>query len=464
MKKSLFLSLVLLLTLPSKAQDISGPWYGILKVQGLQLRLAFHLTKTDTGYTATMDSPDQGVRGIPVTTVNYRDSTLEIRIDHAKILYEAKLNKDNIFKGTFNQSVMKLPLDLSRQKPEKQGPERPQEPKPPFPYYTEEVAFVNERDSITLAGTLSMPAKGGRYPAVILISGSGPQNRDEEISGHKPFLVIADHLTKNGIAVLRFDDRGTGKSTGNHGIATTKDFATDVESALNYLNTRKEIDGKKIGLIGHSEGGLIAPMVAKATDNTHFIVLLAAPGLRGDKLLLLQQKAIGNAMGTSEKQLKTFEKINKKIFEMVVSSKDTALLKISLTTSIKNALDSMPADSRPPDTEIYAAQQAKQLTNSWMVGFLKYDPIPALEKVSCPVLALNGGKDLQVPPDPNISLIRAALERGGNKNITTKVLPGLNHLFQECDKGLPGEYSTIRQTFSPVALNEMTEWILKQVR
>ncbi len=464
MIKALFFILITLWTCTAGAQDITGAWYGTLKVQGMQLRLVFHIIKTDTGeYSATMDSPDQGAKGIPVTSANYRNSTLILKIAPAGIIYEAKLNIDNIFEGTFNQSGLKLPLNLSREESKIPVMNRPQEPKPPFPYYIEEVKFENKIDSITLAGTLTMPSEGGLYPAVILISGSGPQNRDEQIFGHKPFLVMADYLTKNGFAVLRFDDRGMGESTGIFQSATTEDFARDVESAVNFLRSRKEIDRQKIGLIGHSEGGLIAPIVANASADIRFMVLLAAPGLRGDKLLLLQQRAIGKAMGTSDEQLRKSENINENIFEIVVQSNGIDTLQASLVSYIKNTLNSMPEIERPAgNLEDYARLQAKQLTSPWMIHFLKYDPVAALERVRCPVLALYGEKDLQVPPSPNLATLKAALERGGNKDVTTKVLPGLNHLFQESESGLPSEYNAISQTFSPVALKEIKDWMVKQ--
>ena len=463
MKKQAFfvLLLTLAMSMTAGAQDITGSWYGTLQVQGMKLRLVFHLYKTDTtGYMALMDSPDQGARGIPMTSVSYRDSTLVLKKSSPGIVYNAKLNRENVFVGTFSQSGLNLPLNLSR---EKTLVRRPQEPRPPFPYHTEDVKFENVRDGITLAGTLTVPEGAGPYPAVVLISGSGPQNRDEEVFGHKPFLVIADYLTRHGLAVLRFDDRGTGASTGNYALATTADFTTDVLSAIAYLHARKEIDPQKTGLIGHSEGALIAPLAATMTDDVYFIVLMAAPGLRGDKLLLLQQKAIGNAMGMSDEALDESEKINKELFEIVVRSQDTTSLNDSLIMAIKNALKSMPANARPAD-ENYAELQARQLTSPWMVHFLKYDPAPTLQKVRCHVLALYGEKDLQVPPEPNMTAVKDALAKGGNQHVTVKVLPGLNHLFQECRTGLPGEYATIEQTISPAALKAINDWIQEQVK
>ncbi len=237
MKKITLILFTIFTTLSIYGQDITGKWNGILKVQGTQLRIVFNITQTDKVYSSTMDSPDQGAKGIPVTSTNYENSILKLEVSNAGIQYEGTLNKENVFVGTFKQGGQSFPMNLSKEKIEKQKIVRPQEPTKPYPYYSEEVKFENTKDKIVLAGTLTLPKKNGTFLAVILISGSGPQNRDEELLGHKPFLVLADHLTKNGIAVLRFDDRGTAKSTGDFKNATTFDFATDVEYAIKYLQT-----------------------------------------------------------------------------------------------------------------------------------------------------------------------------------------------------------------------------------
>ena len=303
-------------------------------------------------------------------------------------------------------------------------------------------------------------------PALSLRSGSGPQNRDEELLGHKPFLVLADYLTKNGIAVLRFDDRGTAESTGNFKTATSLDFARDVEFAIKYLQTRKEINKNQIGLIGHSEGGIIAPMVAAESNDINFIVLLAGTGIRGDQLLLLQQELIGKVSGISDTELQKAKAINKGAFDIILKSNNVESLKSELTNYIKQTLIDNPESEKPSgmSEEDYIELQVSQITSPWMIYFIKYNPAPILEKVKCPVLAINGEKDLQVSPKVNLKAIENALEKGGNKNITTKELSGLNHLFQECETGLPGEYATIEQTFSPIALAEILNWILKQVK
>jgi hypothetical protein len=282
--------------------------------------------------------------------------------------------------------------------------------------------------------------------------------------GHKPFLVLSDYLTKNGIAVLRFDDRGTAMSKGDFKAATTADFATDVEAAIDYLKTRKEIDKKKIGLIGHSEGGLIAPMVASQSKDVAYIVLLAGTGIPGDQLLLLQQKLVGKASGISDADLQKNEATNRNVFDIVKKSNSNEKLNADLTKYIGQALKENPSAAKPAgmSDDVFVQLQINQITTPWMQYFIKYNPSKALEKVTCPVLALNGEKDLQVPPKENLEAIKKALSKGGNKKATIIELPNLNHLFQECKTGSPTEYATIEQTISPTALVEIVNWLRAQ--
>ena len=443
------------------AQDITGQWHGALKLQGTQLGLVFNITKTDSVVSSTMDSPNQGVKGIPTTTTSFENSILKITIANAKIEYEGTLGKDNIIIGTFKQRGQSFPMNLSKEVPEKEKLVRPQEPLKPYTYYSEDVAFQNKKAGISLAGTLTLPKKDGVFPVVILISGSGPQNRDEELLGHKPFLVISDYLTKNGIAVLRYDDRGTALSKGDYSTATSADFATDVEAAIDYLKTRKEINKKKIGLIGHSEGGIIATMVASKSKYVAFIVMLAGPGIQGDKVLLSQQRLIGKASGVSDNDLQKTEITNRKSYDIVIKSTSTEQLKIDLTNHIKQALADNPNTEKPKgmSDDEYVKLQVNTIARPWMQYFLSYDPAPLLEKVKCPVLALNGEKDLQVPPKENLEAIKKALTKGRNKKVAAIEIPSLNHLFQECKTGSPDEYAKLEQTFSSSALTEMLKWI-----
>ena len=466
MKKITLILLVSLFSLTIFGQDITGQWNGALKVQGTQLRLVFNVTKTDNVLSSTMDSPDQGAKGIPTTRTSFENSILKITIENAKIEYEGTLGKDNIIIGTFKQGGQSFPMNLSKEIIEKEKLVRPQEPTKPYPYYSEDITFENKIAGISLAGTLTLPKKDGVFPVVILVSGSGPQNRDEELLGHKPFLILSDYLTKNGIAVLRYDDRGVGQSKGDFKTTTSADFATDVESAISYLKTRKEINKKKIGLIGHSEGGLIAPMVASKSKDVTLIVLMAGTGIQGDQILLLQQKLIGKASGISDEDLQKNEIENRKVFDIVNKSNNLEQLNNDLTTYIKQSLKDNPTEEKPAgmSDDDFVKLQVKQIANPWMQYFIKYNPAPALEKVKCPVLAINGEKDLQVPPKENLEAIKKALTKGGNKKVTTKEFPNLNHLFQECKTGSPDEYATIEQTISPNVLDEITKWIKQQTK
>jgi alpha/beta superfamily hydrolase len=458
MKKTVFFLIAIFASFTMVGQEITGQWNGVLKIPGAQLRVVFNVSKSENGFSSTMDSPDQGAKGIPVTTTSFENFILKLQIPAASISYEGTLNKENMIVGNFTQGGQSIAMNMSRGIIEKKVVLRPQEPQAPYSYYTEEVTFENKTDKNILAGTLSLPQKEGHFPAVILITGSGPQNRDEELMGHKPFLVLADYLTKKGIAVLRFDDRGVAKSTGDFKTATTMDFAKDVQAGVDYLRNRKEIDKSKIGLIGHSEGGVIAPIVAGNSKDIDFIVLLAGTGIRGDKLMLLQKEKIERQMGVPESEIQKGQEIFKGAYDLVVASSDN---NPNLNTKINSYFKLQFLDKM---SEAQISGLTAQIASPWMVNFLKFDPSTALEKVKCPVLAINGEKDLQVPAEVNINAIRNALAKGGNKILTTNLVPNLNHLFQECKTGSPDEYATIEQTFSPIVLEEISKWILAQVK
>jgi len=438
------------------SQSVIGNWEGVLTVQTMQLKLIFNINNTDKGLVSTMDSPDQGAKGIPVTAIDFENNILKLKIDNANIAYEGILKTKDTIIGNFVQSGQSFPLILIK-KGENTTEIRYQEPSKPYSYHSENIFFDNEEDSVRLSGTLTLPSNKGKFPVVILITGSGPQNRDEELFNHKPFLVLSDHLTKKGIAVLRFDDRGVGKSTGTFANATTKNFTADVESAIKYLKTRKEIKKKKIGLIGHSEGGVIASIVANSSDDVDFIVLLATPGLRGDKLMLLQKRKLESQSGMSELEISKGQEIFSDIYELILNSRASNQ---KLNDDINNIL-TLKYDSQLTASQI--KNLSNQLTSPWMYYYLKFDIKTSLMNLKCPVLALNGEKDLQVPAKENLKAIKNALIQGGNDKGTIKKLPYLNHLFQECETGLPNEYAIIEQTFSPIALNEITNWLLKQL-
>lgn len=330
-------------------------------------------------------------------------------------------------------------------------PERPQTPKPPFPYAVEDVVF-DSAPGVRLAGTLTLPKGPGPFPVAVLISGSGPNDRDETVFGHKPFLVLADDLTRRGIAVLRYDKRGVGGSSGRAPGVTTADFAVDARAAVAFLKTRKDIDPRRIGLIGHSEGGVIAPMVAAGDPSVAFVVMMAGSGVPGDELLVAQNRAILTAMGGSEAALAAAEQTNRKIYEIAKSDVSDADAQGRVETIL------VGLGQAPAQAHVGAAQAA----SPWIRWWLRYDPRPALTKLRCPVLALDGSKDLQVVAAQNLPEIRKALK--DDPDATVLELPGLNHLFQTAGTGAVGEYAQIPETIAPIALTTIGDWVVAHTR
>ncbi len=460
MKK--FYSFVLLFTtILSYSQDITGDWYGNLSAMGSEIGFVFQISKNGDTFSGTMSVPQQNANGIPLSSVTFNDNTLTIKFDPAGLNYSGKLNNRQI-DGTFSQNGMTFPMVLTREKPEAKKINRPQEPKAPFPYESEEVTFENSAEKITLAGTFTYP-KTKNFPTVILISGSGQQDRNAEIFGHKPFLVIADYLTRNGIGVLRLDDRGVGKSGGDPSTSTSLNFASDTEAAFQFLKKNPIVNAKKIGLIGHSEGGMIAPIVAAKNPSFQFIVLLAAPGIPCDELLLEQSYLIGKSSGMNETDLLETKKINQQIYTAVKSEKSNEAVLAELENIFFDMYKEDTAFNtlEEKDKKTVVQQQISPLLTPWYRYFIRYRPEVNLEKITCPVLVLNGEKDLQVPPQTNVEGIKKALLKAKNKSVTTKVYPNLNHLFQECKTGSVEEYGTIEQTFSPQVLQDIKDWIIK---
>jgi pimeloyl-ACP methyl ester carboxylesterase len=430
--------------------DIDGAWMGTLDAGAAKLRLVFHFTNTADGLTATMDSPDQGVKGIPVN-VTRKDASLKIEMKQAHGSYDGTIDKDlQTIQGTWTQGGKTFPVVLKpvKDSAELADPVRPQNPTKPYPYRSEDVTYTSPVAHIQLAATFTIPEGKGPFPAVVLITGSGPQDRDETLMGHKPFLVLSDYLTRHGVAVLRADDRGIGKSGGQFTGATTADFATDAEASLAYLKARPEADPHKLGLIGHSEGAMIAPMVAARNHDVAFIVMLAGPGVPGDQILLEQGKLIMAAGGMSAEDIDKQQAPNRDAFALIRSEQDGPALDKQLHNLLTREVPPAELD-----------QELKSLNSPWFRYFLRYDPAVALRKVTCPVLALNGEKDLQVPPAQNLPAVRAALREAGNKHFEADEMPGLNHLFQTAKTGSPSEYSHIEETLSPNALKKVADWI-----
>ncbi len=447
------------------AQEVTGDWHGQLDIQGKKLRISFHVSEKDNTYTSTMDSPDQSAFGIPTDKTFYLNDSLTISLKSIGITYKGQL-KSNKIKGIFNQGGMQLPLILSRKKikTEKQKA-RPQDPKEPYGYKSEDVFFTNKKaNNITLAGTLTLPNNVKNPAVAILISGSGPQNRDEEIKifNHRPFLVLSDFLTKNGIAVLRYDDRGVAKSEGTQKDATSADFATDVEAAYEYLLTRTDIDTKKIGLIGHSEGGFIAPMVAAKNKNIAFVVLLAGTGADGGEVLRAQTKKAMELSGLDKEHIAYNDKISAQVYQLLNTEKDTNLAKEKITSYLTKIRKEAPKSIANSLTDKNIKKQVNAITSPWLYYFIKTSPVQFLSKTTCPVLALNGSKDFQVVPKLNLTGIANALKKAKNNDVTIKEIEGLNHLFQTCNTGASNEYAKIEETFSPKALQIIANWINKR--
>lgn len=448
----------------------AGLWEGVLRVPGTgaELRLVLRIEEGEGGaLSATLDSPDQGATGIPVSGIGLAGDTLRVDVSAVGGSYEGRFEAPDRIAGTWRQSGAALPLELRRVEAVR-GPERPQEPEAPFPYRAEEVRYPNPEAGIELAGTLTLPDGEGPFPAVLLLSGSGPQDRDGTVFGHRPFLVLADHLTRRGIAVLRADDRGVGESGGSFAEATSGDFASDARAGLAYLKRRPEIDPRAVGLVGHSEGGIVASMVASRSDEVAFLVLLGAPGLPGEELLYLQGAAIARAMGASERQLEAQREQQAELFRIVREEEDPETRLDRLKASLRERLRAIGQAERaaagiPGDSagrEAWLEAQLSAAASPWFRFFLTHDPREDLRRVRAPVLALIGGLDLQVPPAENLPEIEAALVRGGNRDVTALELEGLNHLLQRAGTGSPAEYAAIEQTMAPEAMEAVTQWIL----
>jgi uncharacterized protein len=454
----LFLNLSARADEPKAPTGIAGLWEGTLKSGAIELRLGFHIVaKPDGAYTATFDSLDQGAKDLPFDKVT---------VDGKKVTFEAtKLNA--VFSGTISgdaktiagewkQGGITIPLEIKRVDKLTEV-RRPQLPRPPYPYEQEEVVVDNKAADVKLAGTITKPKGAGPFRAVILISGSGPQDRDETLFNHKPFLVLSDFLTRRGLLVLRYDDRGVGKSTGAHATATTADFAGDVRAELAFLKGRRDV--KDVGLIGHSEGAVIAPMVAAGNLDVAFIVMLAGSGLPGDELLLLQGQAILKAQKADEETLAWQRQTQMQLFKLVREGASAKELRAAFDEAMRQAPELVKKEGGAAEA---TKQQAPQmLTSAWLKFFITYDPRQDLKKTICPVLALNGEKDVQVPARENLDAIETALKAGGNANVSVRTFPGLNHLFQTATTGLPDEYAKIEETMAPIVLEAIGDWVLK---
>jgi pimeloyl-ACP methyl ester carboxylesterase len=443
---------------PQAAPGIEGNWQGALDVGSFKLRLVLKISRAADGtLKASMDSLDQSANDLVVDSISFAESTLKFEMKKLQASYVGTLSKDGTqLTGQFTQNGV-IPLDFKRvTNAASMTLNRPQTPTKPYPYEETEVAYENKQDHVKLAATLTVPKGPGPFPAVVLITGSGQQDRNEALLGHQPFLVLADYLTRRGIAVLRADDRGVGGTSPGSPNDTTENYALDALAGVEFLKTRKEINPKQIGLIGHSEGGMAAPMAAIKSTDVAFIVLMAGPGFVGNKLLVQQVGLISAAECAKEVEFSMRE--SERLFEIAVQEKDTAVAKQKLQEAARKRAE---AAQKKLAAQLAAAEaQATVLVTPWFRYFLAYDPRPTLMKVSVPVLAINGEKDLQVPAKEDLEGIEQALKEGGNRDYKTVLLPGLNHLFQTSNTGAISEYGTIEETIAPAALQTIGDWIV----
>lgn len=450
--------LALGISISDAAEHIAGHWEGHIEIPGQPLAVKVDLAVKDTDWSGTIDIPAQSAEDLPLSDIHIEEEGAEVNVKFSirgvpgNPTFDGQLENE-VISGRFTQGVATFSFRLSREVVA--GPVRPQEPKPPFPYQIEEVGFQN--GAVSLAGTLTIPPGTGPFPAVLLISGSGLQDRDETVFGHKPFWVLADHLSRAGIAVLRVDDPGIGESTPHPKPPTTADFATDVEAGVAFLRQDNRVG--PVGLIGHSEGGLVASIVASRQNEVDFVVLMAGPGVPGAELLLKQNERIFDAMGITGERKQDLLTLVNQLFAILTSdmAEDEMRQRVDEIVRQQFEINGVPREQHD-ETQVEAA--VEQALNPWMRYFLTFDPRPALTAIKVPVLALNGELDVQVDVDQNLTAIAAALEKGGNRNVTVHRLPNHNHLFQRAKTGLVNEYATIEETISPEVLDLIRDWVL----
>lgn len=456
----IFFHLLILSSLTAFSQDITGIWSGTLKTPAnTEITFIFSIENTDSGLHSTMAVPTLGASNLKPQKTIFEGKELFIDASNLGMQYRGIMNDTTgQIAGIYEEGGMKLSLTLAKGMPELKNEDRMQTPKEPYPYHTEEVVFENSSANVNLAGTFSKPKGKGRFPVVILISGSGRHDRDGTMARHRPFLVLSDYLTKQGIAVLRFDDRGFGDSTGDFDQATTADFAQDVLSAVDYLKNRSDIDIENIGLIGHSEGGIIAPMVARQSEDISFIVCLAATGISGKELTVMQSKSLRSFPVEDEE---SFEKNIRRAIDIILSDQNNELKRQSLRAHYESFWPTIlrPLGAADENIKQFIDQEIEAALSPWKAFFLHHNPANDFSRLSIPVLSLMGDKDIQVDPSLNQSAIRNALVKGGNTSFKIITLEGVNHLIQSCDTGFVDEYSKIEETISPKAMQEISLWI-----
>lgn len=453
-------------SIPDDGYALREAWVGSLRFGPFEAVLQFRIEANGAGETrAFFDSVTEKRTGFDA---QWRVEDDELCFDVARVgaTFRGRMDAERTRAvGRFVQGGQDRPITLERRtgvyEPEFTWEKRPQRPLPPFPYSAEEIEFENVLDGLRLAGTLTLPAGEGRHPALVLVSGSGPQDRDETLMEHKPFLVLADHLGRHGIAVLRYDDRGTAASGGDFASATTEDFARDAAAAFDFLRAHPRIDPARIGLVGHSEGGLVVPMVAAERDDVALLVLLAATGLPGASISREQAVSLARAEGADEAGVRMRQTVTSAVVTIVEEASPSAALEVDIERAVSELVAGLPEAQR--DAARAAAPEFRALlptyASPWFRYFVRHDPRRVLRRVRCPVLALCGSKDVQVESARNLPEIERALAEGGNVEHEVLELSGLNHMFQACESGAISEYLSIQETFNPVALETIERWV-----
>lgn len=456
-------ALVLVPTLLAAQGSLAGRWEGAIEVMGQKLQIGVSLADEAGTLAGTIDIPQQGAKGLRLINLRVAGPAVHFELQAGPgslAVFDGQRAGDRIA-GTFEQAGVKGTFAIA---PARGAAAAPAGQTAPLPYRQEEVQVTS--GSVRLSGTLTLPAGPGPHPAVVLITGSGPQNRDEEVLGMPVFRLLADHLTRAGIAVLRYDDRGVGGSTGNISESTSADFAVDALAQVAALKARKDIDPTRIGLLGHSEGGIVAPMAANRSGDVAFVVLVSAPGLTGEQVMLAQNELIGRASGAPEAQIRKNGELQRKVFAAARANAGLDEVAAEVRALAREALEGMPEAQRRAIGDLDAAaaraadQQVAGLKTPWFRYFLSYDPAPALEGLKCPALAIFAERDTQVPAAPNRAAMEAAFSKGGRRNHTIVVMPRANHLYQEAVTGSPGEYATLKKEFVPGFADTVTKWIL----
>ena len=464
---AIFVSFISVSTFAQK--NISGIWQGKISA-GVDLTAFFHIKEEGKNISATLDFPDGGIRDMSASSIAIKEDSILVEVPKLNGKYLGRIINDSTINGYWIQGQQFL-LNLHKVK-EMILAKRPQTPKPPFPYKSENIVYFNSDKSIQYGATMTIPNGKGPFPAVLLITGSGQQNRDEEILQHKPFAVIADYLTKRGFVVLRVDDRGMGQTTGDVLSATSRDFANDAEVSLDYLKKRKEVDNKKIGLLGHSEGGMIAQIIASERKDINFLVFLAAPGENNLNLMKDQNEAILAKVGMSKSYIDQYLELYTKLLSSVIKSDSLEEAKQNASKLIDEWRAKTPSNVVTGTTGITNEETKQRFINAfvpavyspWFKYFLSYDPDPILQKISAKVLALNGNKDIQVVSKTNLPAMESSLKKSQSNDYDIKELKGLNHLFQHCKICNVQEYGYLEETIAPEVLNMIGDWLERHVK